>query len=905
MAKSYYKNSINYRPFVRWWWFGNAITKNEITRELTELQQQKFGGVEIQPIYSAQPKNNLHLLPDIPWLSPEWIELVCFACQKGKELGLDTDLTFGTGWPFGGPHIPPSLASTRLSVYNSTLEKGLLELELSDLFEDESKIITVFAIDGSKPFDPTKVVNLKEKTDSNSKNYIKWMVPSVDWKMFWFVCEPTKQEVKRATIGGEGYVLDHLNHEALRKHADYIINPFKLNNINSVGDLIGAFFCDSWEVYGENWTSNFPEKFKMHMGYDITHYIPFLIELLGDRSLLQSLQFPENQEIEDIRKRIMYDYRKVHSDLILTEFFAPFSQICHNNHVKSRVQPYSAPTDLLRAYGTFDILEIEGFGKHGIGTQYYGNVDPRLASSAAHIYGKDLVSCESFTWLGEHFTVSLDQLKKEVDQIILHGIQRIIYHGCPASPPEAGNPGWVFYASILANWNNSWWPYIKELNEYITKNAEMGHQGTNVSDFAVYLPIHDEWMGKKTILKDLRVILRDCGHFSDFDYINDECLNKAIVENKRLKVGDGDYYALIFWETEYLPIETMRKIEAFQQAGLIILLIGKIPYLIPGYSHIILQKSFEIPQFLTDQKKSLENVRYFSSFQEMETYLEQISYIPDVNCSTSIKYLHRKLKDSDEYFLVNSGEKPFTGDIYLRTSGNGKLYDILHNQYKKIKLIPVEKNGEIITKATISLAPFESNWLLIDRTGEDMKNISEEIQIKKEIIPISTKWNIIFSHQGNSFPKEGPFKYEKSETELFDWTSDPNVMYYSGTAKYQTTFEFPMIDFENQKYCLHLGELHEIAEIMVNDISIGTIWTGIPEIDISKALKTGPNYLEIKVTNLLINKIIGYEQAGIKWCSDYYFVNIDYKPFDVAKMTPYPSGLIGPLSIKVYRLKNQ
>src|SRR5438067_2536519 len=98
------------RIMMRWWWFGPAVTKAELEREMRLMKQGGIGGFEIQPTYPLQLESNL------PFLSAEFLEMLRFTGEKAKELGVRMDLTLGSGWPFGGPHIPIELASPRLRV---------------------------------------------------------------------------------------------------------------------------------------------------------------------------------------------------------------------------------------------------------------------------------------------------------------------------------------------------------------------------------------------------------------------------------------------------------------------------------------------------------------------------------------------------------------------------------------------------------------------------------------------------------------------------------------------------------------------------------------------------------------------------------------------------------------------
>jgi hypothetical protein len=91
-----------------------------------------------------------------------------------------------------------------------------------------------------------------------------------------FVASRTRQAVKRAAVGAEGFVLDHYDRAALETH------------LRNVGDKLlaargphkpYAVFSDSLEVYGSDWTSDFLQEFQRRCGYDLT---PHLLALTGD-----------------------------------------------------------------------------------------------------------------------------------------------------------------------------------------------------------------------------------------------------------------------------------------------------------------------------------------------------------------------------------------------------------------------------------------------------------------------------------------------------------------------------------------------------------------------------------------------------------------------------------------------
>ena len=87
---------VEYWPRTRWWWPGNAVTKEEIVWELQQMYDKGIGRVEICSIWNVYEKGN------IPYLSKEWLKIVKYTIQTAKKLGMSVALTFGPGWIFGG-----------------------------------------------------------------------------------------------------------------------------------------------------------------------------------------------------------------------------------------------------------------------------------------------------------------------------------------------------------------------------------------------------------------------------------------------------------------------------------------------------------------------------------------------------------------------------------------------------------------------------------------------------------------------------------------------------------------------------------------------------------------------------------------------------------------------------------
>lgn len=93
------------RIMMRWWWFGPSMTREEATRQLTLMSDAGIGGVEVAYIYPVCLDGEIEGVTNHRFLSPRFRDVLRHAAEEAQRLGMCFDLTLGSGWPFGGPHI--------------------------------------------------------------------------------------------------------------------------------------------------------------------------------------------------------------------------------------------------------------------------------------------------------------------------------------------------------------------------------------------------------------------------------------------------------------------------------------------------------------------------------------------------------------------------------------------------------------------------------------------------------------------------------------------------------------------------------------------------------------------------------------------------------------------------------
>src|SRR5690349_15011903 len=203
------------RILMRWWWFGPSVTKPELERELRAMKEGGVGGVEVQPVYPQELDDPEHGFYNFPYLSDEFIDDLRFAADKARDLGLRFDLTLGSGWPFGGPHIPITQAAGKLRVVRLSALPDTRSISVPYIKAGE-KLLAAFLINNeAKAGSKIALLNLSEIRNG------RLFLPSrreQSGAVLWFIASRTGMLVKRPAIGAEGFVLDHFDRAAIENH---------------------------------------------------------------------------------------------------------------------------------------------------------------------------------------------------------------------------------------------------------------------------------------------------------------------------------------------------------------------------------------------------------------------------------------------------------------------------------------------------------------------------------------------------------------------------------------------------------------------------------------------------------------------------------------------------------------
>ncbi len=881
----------NARIMMRWWWFGPAVTKPELQRELEQMKAAGIGGVEVATLYPQALDDPATGFQNERYLSDEYIDDLRFAAQQAARLGLRIDITLASGWPFGGPAIPVAQAAGELCVERVPVDPGVRSV-IAPATESGEKLLAAFLVPGQSDMNLRDAKPAHEVRDGRLD-----LDPQQQPRTaLFFFSSRTGMTVKRPAIGAEGFVLDHYSQQAIDTH------------LHAVGDrLLQAFneyppyavFCDSLEDYGSDWTPDLLQEFRTRRGYDITPYLPALV---GDAG-------PDTAAVR-------HDWGRTLTELANERFLEPMHAWAREHGTLLRAQVYGYPPVTLSSNRYADLPEGEGKATINMWREFS---DTRWASSAGHLFGSNVTSSETWTWLhSPAFRATPLDMKAEADLHFLQGINQLVGHGWPYSPEVAGDPGWRMYAAAALNAHNPWFFAMPDLTKYLQRVSFALRQGKPANDVALLLPNDDVWAGFQARYQKHRSPT-SAGGFDESgsnvtidesmkQFLGSTVIPQVLDAGFNLDFIDADaidsvgipYKVLILPNVDRLPVKTYEKIEAFAQRGGTVVATRRMPATAPGYldhvdethriqeiSRTLFQGGMASAHFIEDESRLGASLS-----QYLEPDFTTTPRIP------SIGFLHRELENADLYFLANTSNQPQHFTAHFRSvrrhaelwdASSGELHALPHAQ-----------------DIAFDLAPYESRLIFFSETGVAAEPVPPSVQI--ETINLNTGWEIAF--------EDAPGKIIPMQS-LASWETMPQRQFYSGRATYRKQLTLSASDLRGGSLTLDFGKgtpiplpdplrapnmraylespIRDAAQVFVNGKAAGYVWHPPYQVNITSFVHPGPNEIKVLVGNTAINTLAGHPLPDYRLLNARY--GIRFVPQGMENLQPLPSGMLGPVRL--------
>jgi alpha-L-rhamnosidase len=735
-----------------------------------------------------------------------------------------------------------------------------------------------------------KIVDLTAQMDGSGK--LTWEVPSLpgspsgEWTIIRFGHTFTGAINAPAPATGTGPECDKLSKEGVESN----YNGMMAKLVKDVGSMTGktlvATHVDSWEIGGQNWTPKMREEFKRLRGYDMMPFMPVMTGRIVD-----------NLEISE---RFLRDVRQTVSDLVAENYIGHLRKLANEDGLKLSMEAYTTPANDLDVANFVDEPICEFWWPNGGGL--YWSV--KAMASAAHVNGLPIVGAEAFTANNdERFLAHPANIKALGDRAFCDGVNRFIVHRYAMQPwVDDRRPGMTMGPwGLHYERTQTWWEDSKAWHEYVARCQYLLRQGMFVAD--VLNLQSEEPMKRFTPMK-----------LSGYDY--DAISPQSFLKNVTVKSGVLElpsgmkYRLLVLPDVDAMTPQMLEKIEKLVENGATV--VGKPPVRSPGLSGYpecdaqvkrLVEKLWGTGP-ATDRKVGKGRVVAGKTPSEV---LTTMGIQPDFNASQPISYIHRVLDEMDVYFVANSDTQYVEAVCNFRVSG--KTPEAWYPETGRMKPISVFEEADGCTRIPLRFEPSGSMFIVF-RKGK-VKASEQIVSVKhdgQELVHMSAggignvEQEPAFDLVGREISQKGTYEIKAADGKtrqvtisnlpepveikgpwevkfapgwgapekvvldnLVSWSehSDNGVKYFSGAATYRKTFDFaplPMSDpLLKPAVYLDLGKVAVMAGVKLNGKDLGVLWKPPYRVDISDAVKAGENVLEVRVVNLLINRMIGDE----------------------------------------------
>lgn len=725
------------------------------------------------------------------------------------------------------------------------------------------------------------VIDLTGKMSADG--ILDWAPPAGRWNVMRFGYSLTGITNHPATKEATGLEVDKLDSVAVRAYFEHYLDTYK----DATGNLMGRkgglqyIVTDSWEAGTQNWTPKMAIEFQKRRGYNMLPWLP----VLGGHIIQSS----------DASDKFLWDFRKTLAELVAENHYDLLTKILHERGMKRYSESHedgrALIADGMDVKRTADIpmSAMWAPGVMGDGSKYRSDV--RESASVAHIYGQNLVAAESMTTFGlggSAWSFYPEKLKPTADMELASGLNRFVIHTSVHQPTDDKLPGLAL--GPFGQWFNrhdTWADEAIAWTTYLSRSAYMMQKGKFVADVVYY------YGEDNNITSLFAKKLPDVPEGYNFDFINSDALLKLLsVKDHDLVTPSGMHYKVLALDSNsiQMPLRVLKKIAQLSKDGATIT--GPRPIGSPSLADGDKAEFAQLVNSLwgtNDSGKSGGQDNLIDPGQSIGDILKKVKVEKDFSYTkpkdgTSLLYVHRKLKNCDIYWINSrsASVEDIQGDFNI----SGRDVEIWHAETGlKEKASFAFANGR-----TIVPLHFEPNdaFFVVFRGNTEVQKRTMPQYTENSLITLSGDWMVHFQKERGA-PQQAKFDT------LTSWpdNADKGIRYFSGTASYVKNFDVQANWLaKNSQLWLDLGEVDNLAQVIVNGKDLGIVWKKPFRVNLANALRPGRNTIEVKVTNLWVNRLIGDQQPSET--KKYTYTTL---AFYNANSPLLRSGLIGPVKI--------
>lgn len=701
---------------------------------------------------------------------------------------------------------------------------------------------------------------------------IHWDAPSGEWIVCFVIEDKTDNYIDPLHPGAVQAFIDRVYESSKREVGAYFGNPVR------------GFFFDEPAYFNHEqeipWGYELRRRFIEAKGYDPIRFLPALWlkgESKGSEFFIYDYYDFLNKAYADTYCRPIHEWCRNHGLKYIGHWYEHEASPNHGERYMFHERTTEGPGDFFEVSrfadeGGIDVVCNQIIPGHR-NRDYWGL--PKLASSAAHVYGlkDDLAMSETFGAYGWH--LGLRMMKWLTDWQAVRGINHFILHAFNPKWPDLDCPPYFFDGGL-----NPQWPYFSAYIQYVNRLSYFFREGRHVASLLLLYPGALGYAGESIPIEDVQQVLQENQY--DYDLVPQEELLLSRIAGGRLELRSESYAAVVVPGTEVVTEELLHKLHEVVQSGVPVMFVNRQP------ARVLKRKQEAMPRspFLSGTGMHLAGSP--SDLPELLRHSGISAQLPfEGSGRENLRILHR-IRENQCLWMVSNEDVETAVDGWIRLPGEPDVNALYawepltgERWHLRSRISPDTAHER---EFHLRIPPYRSLILI-----PSVLDVQEEVQgpVPASYIGSGQQSGVIDIDSGQiHFDWQG-----EARRGLPSWLRlDPS---YSGTLAYTWTMEVPPSELEAlNRVILDLGQVEEIAEVEVNGTSAGFSFVPPYRFDVTSWLTPGLNRFKVCVTNVVSNLMSMaevLEDAGPDWKER-------REQFSI----PEDGGLLGPVRLEFH-----
>ena len=631
------------------------------------------------------------------YLSEEYFELVRVAVAEAKKRDMRL-------WIMDDGDYPSGMAGGKITVERP-------DLGMQVLAEPER-----IAVDGGARFERkvgpdficAAAVNTTDRTArvlEPAGGKIEWTAPQGRWEIILarrqFRTSPTRAAYNESGAKDTTYsLIDYLNPSATAVFLDWTFDGYRRAIGDELGRTVLGFRGDEPAYTLNPWTPALLSEFQRRKGYDLR---PYLVAF-GPSAARRGHALTRDERLA------FGDYCDVWSDLFRDNYFDKEAGWCaaHGVEMQLHIEHEDMLPQLATADGDFfkALRHIQVPGVDTIWHQLWMDNPadfPKLASSAAHLFGHPRSMCEAFAAYRPQ--PNLRQARWIVDFLLSRGVTRIeyMYYRSSASRRQGPNAGSVYYRD----------PGFPAVAASVDRLGALLGEGRPAAQIGLFLPSSSFWIADPAGAREVNGSLLRIAHElislqRDFDFVDEQSLSSVLElrGNELVNLSGQGYRAIVVPPSLAISRAALNRLRAFAEAGGRVIFVGAAPALVVDRDFLHARGPAEVGWATYCENSFGVTPGVLSRLPEPDVQVDRAAPLLSV--------LHRRLRDAQLYFLFNSGDEPLSLVASLEGSGSVQSWD---SDTGRILPFKGEAAGPGRVRVPVALEPWSTLTLVVGGTA--------------------------------------------------------------------------------------------------------------------------------------------------------------------------------------------